>query len=102
MDFSATQKDFCQRSMRLLQIYNFRSLTKIIAHFLTQNKGEGFLTGTDIVAIFPCIKVKFGIFKKNYYYSEAKVWNGIPLNIKTSSTTYNFKKKLMDFLLRQR
>ena len=37
--------------------------------------------------------------KRSFRYSGAKVWNEIPLNIRTSPTIYTFKKKLKDFLL---
>ena len=35
--------------------------------------------------------------KRSFYYSAAKAWNEIPLNIRQSPTICTFKKKLKDF-----
>ena len=37
--------------------------------------------------------------RKIFLYSGAKLWNGIPLDIRNSPTVFTFKKKLKDYLL---
>ena len=37
--------------------------------------------------------------KKSFLYSDAKLWNDIPLDIRNSPTVLTFKKKLKDYLL---
>ena len=89
------------RAIMIYKITNDLCPDSLKGRFSTRSQLSNYRLRNSLDIDVPRQNLEFS--KRSFYYSAAKVWNEIPLNIRQSPTIYTFKKKLKDFLLnRQR
>ena len=89
------------RAIMIYKITNDLCPDSLKGRFSTRSQLSNYRLRNSLDIDVPRQNLEFS--KRSFYYPAAKVWNGIPPNIRQSPTIYTFKKKLKDFLLnRQR
>ena len=84
------------RAVMIYKIINGLCPNNLKGRLATRSQISNYSTRNYLDLDIPRQNLEFS--EKSFFYFGAKTWNEIPLQIRTSSTTTTFKKKLKEYL----